>query len=212
MAMAAERHVVIGSRYVEGGGSRNYIHTKRLMYADPSAWSAIMQRLAVSVSRYLNAQIEAGCQAVQIFDSWAGCLSPADYRSYVLPWTKAVIDSLPADVPVINFLTGNPALLPLARYALNAYALLRERHLRADWQQYTAIVTRVEMIALGYGFTVRLQADDDGASLTVTDDGRRPGARRSHAVHRRPGVLPVEGRHPHQHVPRVSQGAATRRS
>ncbi len=65
------------------------------------------------LSRYLIAQIEAGCQAVQIFDSWAGALSPADYRDYVLPYTKALIDSLPPDVPVINFLTGNPALIPL---------------------------------------------------------------------------------------------------
>ena len=107
----------LASYAIEGGGSRNYLHTKRLMYADPSAWTAILQRLAVSVARYLNAQIDAGCQAVQVFDSWAGCLSPADYRRYVLPWTKAVIDSLPDGVPVINFLTGNPALLPLTREA-----------------------------------------------------------------------------------------------
>ncbi|HUG90249.1 MAG TPA: uroporphyrinogen decarboxylase, partial [Planctomycetaceae bacterium] len=107
----------LASYAVEGGGSRNYVHTKQLMYADSAAWDALMQRLARSLVRYLNAQIEAGCQAVQVFDSWAGCLSPADYRRYVLPHTKAVIDGLPADVPVINFLTGNPALLPLVREA-----------------------------------------------------------------------------------------------
>jgi uroporphyrinogen decarboxylase len=74
-----------------------------------------MDRLSRSLIRYLQAQIDAGCQAVQLFDSWAGCLSPADYRRYALPYTKQVIQGLPADVPVINFLTGNPALLPLLK-------------------------------------------------------------------------------------------------
>jgi len=76
-----------------------------------------MHCLVQSLIRYLNAQIEAGCQVVQVFDSWAGCLSPSDYRRYVMPYTKAVIDGMPEDVPVINFLTGNPALLPLQRDA-----------------------------------------------------------------------------------------------
>ncbi|QDU45070.1 Uroporphyrinogen decarboxylase [Symmachiella dynata] len=107
----------LASYAIEGGGSRNYIHTKQWMYSDPAAWNTLMQRLSNSVARYLKAQIAAGCQAVQIFDSWAGCLSPDDYRQYVLPHTKALIDALPKDVPVINFLTGNPALLPLLREA-----------------------------------------------------------------------------------------------
>ena len=71
-----------------------------------------METLTSSLIRYLNAQIKAGCQAVQVFDSWAGALSPADYREYVLPHTKAVIDGVQDDVPVINFLTGNPSLIP----------------------------------------------------------------------------------------------------
>ena len=102
----------LASYAIEGGGSRNYIHTKRMMYADDGAWHALLERLVRSVSGYLRAQIAAGCQAVQIFDSWAGCLSPADYCEYVFPHTRALIESLPADVPVIHFLTGNPALLP----------------------------------------------------------------------------------------------------
>jgi uroporphyrinogen decarboxylase len=76
-----------------------------------------MTTLARSLIRYLRAQIDAGCQAVQLFDSWAGCLSPDDYRRSVLPYTQQVLDGLPPDVPVINFLTGNPALLPLQREA-----------------------------------------------------------------------------------------------
>lgn len=107
----------LASYAIEGGGSRNYVRTKMLMYNAPSAWRELMQRLAASLTRYLNAQIESGCQAVQVFDSWAGCLSPADYRESVLPYTKMVIDGLPADVPIIHFLTGNPALLPLQRQA-----------------------------------------------------------------------------------------------
>jgi uroporphyrinogen decarboxylase len=105
----------LASYVIEGGSSKNYLTTKRLMYADQGAWNALMERLSTSVLRYLEAQIHAGCQAIQLFDSWAGCLSPADYRDYVLPWTKAIIDGLPRGVPVINFLTGNPALLPLCR-------------------------------------------------------------------------------------------------
>ncbi|HWL08029.1 MAG TPA: uroporphyrinogen decarboxylase [Planctomicrobium sp.] len=101
----------LASYAIEGGGSKNYVRTKSLMFGDDAAWDVLMSKLVETLGRYLNAQIEAGCQAVQIFDSWAGCLSPADYRRYVLPYTKRLIDSIPEDVPVINFLTGNPALL-----------------------------------------------------------------------------------------------------
>lgn len=103
----------LASYAIEGGGSRNYVFTKQMMYRDPGAWRTLMETLTTSLIRYLNAQIEAGCQAVQLFDSWGGCLSPSDYREFVQPHTKAVIDGLPADTPVINFLTGNPSLLPL---------------------------------------------------------------------------------------------------
>lgn len=105
----------LASYAIEGGGSRHYLKTKSLMYRDEGAWRTLMTTLVRSLVRYLQAQIEAGCQAVQLFDSWAGCLSPVDYRRYVLPYTKQVLDGLPADVPVINFLTGNPALLPLLK-------------------------------------------------------------------------------------------------
>ena len=107
----------LASYCIEGGGSRNYIHTKKLMYSDSGAWAELMNRLVDSITNYLQEQVSAGCQAVQVFDSWAGCLGPTDYREYVLPYTKRVIDSVPDHVPVINFLTGNPALLPLQRKA-----------------------------------------------------------------------------------------------
>ena len=102
----------LASYAIEGGGSKNYVATKSLMYEDELAWQDLMYKLVDSLADYLIAQIDAGCQAVQIFDSWAGCLSPADYRRYVLPYTQKLIDRIPEETPVINFLTGNPALLP----------------------------------------------------------------------------------------------------
>ena len=102
----------LASYAIEGGGSRNYLNTKRMMYSDPGAWHALMETLTASLVGYLNAQIDAGCQAVQVFDSWAGALSPSDYREFVLPHTKTVIEGVQDGTPVINFLTGNPALIP----------------------------------------------------------------------------------------------------
>jgi uroporphyrinogen decarboxylase len=97
---------------VEGGSSRDYRLTKTLMYSDIGIWNVLMSRLARAIGLYLNAQIAAGVQLVQIFDSWVGCLGVDDYRRYVLPHTQAVIASIPPEVPVIHFSTGNPALLP----------------------------------------------------------------------------------------------------
>ncbi|QDU30535.1 Uroporphyrinogen decarboxylase [Anatilimnocola aggregata] len=103
----------LASYTIEGGSSRTYQHTKALMYRDEGAWRTLMTRLARTVTRYLNAQIKAGAQAVQIFDSWVGCLGPDDYRRYVMPYSKMIIDGVTPGVPVINFAAGNPALLPL---------------------------------------------------------------------------------------------------
>ena len=83
------------------------------MYGAEPAWHAIMGKLARAVSRYLVAQIDAGAQIVQLFDSWVGCLSPQDYRRYVLPHSRDAIAEAAKRAPVIHFATGNPALLPL---------------------------------------------------------------------------------------------------
>jgi uroporphyrinogen decarboxylase len=107
----------LASYAIEGASSRNFVRTKRLMYACPELWSGLMERLVDAIVRYVERQVEAGCQAVQIFDSWVGCLSPADYRHHVLPYSKAIFARLPTKLPTIHFLTGNPALLPLAREA-----------------------------------------------------------------------------------------------
>ncbi|MBN2476757.1 MAG: uroporphyrinogen decarboxylase [Pirellulales bacterium] len=102
---------------VEGGSSRHYRRVKSLMYRDAGAWHALMGRLCRAITLYLNAQIDAGAQVVQLFDSWVGCLGVDDYRRYVLPHTRSIFEGLRSGVPAIHFGTGNPALLPLQREA-----------------------------------------------------------------------------------------------
>jgi uroporphyrinogen decarboxylase len=107
----------VASYVVEGGPSRDYLHVKRLMYESPAAWHRLMALLARATAQYLNGQIAAGAQAVQLFDSWVGVLAPDDYRAFVLPHTRAVIAALAPGAPVIHFGTGTVALLPLMREA-----------------------------------------------------------------------------------------------
>ena len=107
----------LASYLIEGGGSKNYVHTKRLMYDDPGAWHAMLSLISRALPKYLNAQIEAGAQAVQLFDSWVGCLSVDDYRQFVLPHTRDVIHNISPGVPVIHFGTGTAALLESMREA-----------------------------------------------------------------------------------------------
>lgn len=107
----------LASYLTEGGGSKNYVHTKQLMYNDSGAWHAMMSLIAASLVKYLNAQIDAGAQAVQLFDSWVGCLSPDDYREFVLPHTRAVIQNIKPGVSVLHFGTGTSSLLELMREA-----------------------------------------------------------------------------------------------
>jgi uroporphyrinogen decarboxylase len=103
----------LASYAIEGGASRVFLHTKTLMYRDRGAWDALMGRLTRAIIVYLNAQIAAGAQAVQLFDSWVGCLGPDDYRESVLPFVRQVVAGIQPGVPVISFATGNPQLVPL---------------------------------------------------------------------------------------------------
>jgi uroporphyrinogen decarboxylase len=103
----------LASYMIEGGASKNYANTKALMFSDAGAWRSLMERLSDSISIYLNGQVKAGAQCLQLFDSWAGALSYEDYRQFVHPYVQQIIASVPRGVPVINFATGNPALLPL---------------------------------------------------------------------------------------------------
>lgn len=103
----------LASYAIEGKGSRNYVFVKQMMYGDSGAFAELMERITTCVIDYMNYQIDSGVQAVQLFDSWVGCLSPADYREYVMPHSKRLMDSITGRVPVIHFGTGNPALAPL---------------------------------------------------------------------------------------------------
>ena len=102
----------VASYLIEGGGTRHFEHTKRLMYGDEGAWRALMEKIVRGTAAYLNRQADAGCQALQIFDSWVGCLSPADYRRYAQPYSAALIAGLRPGVPVIHFGTDTTSLLP----------------------------------------------------------------------------------------------------
>jgi uroporphyrinogen decarboxylase len=108
----------LASYAIEGGASRNYVETKGLMYREPSIWHRLMDKLARVVTAYLRSQIKAGAQAVQLFDSWVGCLSPDDYREYVQPHVRLIFDGLKSEqVPLIHFGTGTATLLELMREA-----------------------------------------------------------------------------------------------
>jgi uroporphyrinogen decarboxylase len=107
----------VASYVVEGGASRDYLETKRLMYGDPGAWHALLSLIARTTARYLNLQIAAGTQAVQLFDSWIGALGPEDYRRFVLPYTQGIFRSLTPGVPAIHFGTGTAGLLEPFRAA-----------------------------------------------------------------------------------------------
>src|SRR5207247_3744881 len=107
----------LASYLLEGGASREFLRTKRFMREEPVAWHALLGKLAAITARYLAAQIEAGAQAVQLFDSWVGTLSPADYQEFVLPHSHAALKDLPRDAPVIHFGVGTATLLSLMRQA-----------------------------------------------------------------------------------------------
>ncbi len=108
----------LASYAIEGGSSRSYVTTKQFMFTQPKTWHALLEKFADVVTNYLLVQIRAGAQAIQLFDSWVGCLAPGDYREYALPHVTRIIDRLrPEGVPIIYFGTGTSTLLPLMKQA-----------------------------------------------------------------------------------------------
>jgi uroporphyrinogen decarboxylase len=108
----------LASYMIEGGSSRNYLHAKTMMYNDPPAWNELLSKINAVLVDYAAAQVHAGADALQIFDSWVGCLSVEDYRRYVLPHSTQLIESLRATgVPVIYFGTDTATLLPYMQQA-----------------------------------------------------------------------------------------------
>ena len=176
----------LASYLIEGGGSRNYIHTKRLYYSEPGAWKNLMDRLAQAVAEYLNGQIAAGAEAVQLFDSWAGCLSPTDYETYVLPYTRAAIQAITPGVPVINFSTGTSGALRTIRAAGGDVIGL-------DWR------VNLDEGWAAVGYDVAVQGNLDPVALfaspqeirkRVADILRRAGQRPGHIFNLGHGILP----------------------
>ena len=103
----------LASYMIEGGGSRNYIHTKKMMYSSPKVWDELMGKLVAVTSAYAAEQVSAGADVIQIFDSWVGCLGVDDYRRSVLPHTTALVRTLQkTGAPVIYFGTDSATLLP----------------------------------------------------------------------------------------------------
>ena len=108
----------LASYAIEGGSSRNYLLTKQLMYNEPKAWHQLMDKFARVITGYLRRQIKAGAQAIQLFDSWVGCLSVGDYVEYVMPHVQLIFEGLKREgVPMIHFGTGTSAMLRQMREA-----------------------------------------------------------------------------------------------
>ena len=103
----------LASYMIEGGGSRTYVHTKKMMYSQPAAWNELMAKLVDVTSQFSADQVRAGADTIQIFDSWVGCLSVEDYRAYVLPHVTGLVKKLQhTGAPVIYFGTDSATLLP----------------------------------------------------------------------------------------------------
>jgi uroporphyrinogen decarboxylase len=107
----------LASYAIEGGHSNNFAKTKALMYGHPDAWHRLCEKFATIVADYLAAQIEAGVDAVQVFDSWVGTLNAADYREFALPHTQRIFAAIGGRVPTIHFGTGTATILPELREA-----------------------------------------------------------------------------------------------
>jgi uroporphyrinogen decarboxylase len=176
----------VASYVIEGGPSRSFTATKRLMHEEPEAWEQLLALLAKATAAYLNGQIAAGVQAVQLFDSWVGALSPDDYREFVLPHTRAVIGGLTPGVPVIHFGTGTAGLLPLMRQAGGDVVGLDWRvDLDAAWEAVghdVAVQGNLDPVAL-----LSPPARFEGAVRNIL---RRAGGRPGHIFNLGHGILP----------------------
>ena len=176
----------LASYLVEGGSSRQYQATKTLMYTKPAVWHQMMERLVTLTVEYLELQVAAGANLVQLFDSWVGSLAPDDYRRFVLPYTKRVIDGVPAGVPVIHFGTVTGTLLELMREAGGDV-------LGLDWRVDLAEAwNRVgpEVGVQGNLDPVSLFADISEIKLRVREILQRAAGRPGHIFNLGHGILP----------------------
>jgi uroporphyrinogen decarboxylase len=184
----------LASYAIEGGSSRNYLLTKQLMYGEPKAWHQLMDKFARVITGYLRRQIKAGAQAIQLFDSWVGCLSVGDYVEYVQPHVQLIFEGLKREgVPMIHFGTGTSAMLRQMREAGGDV-------IGVDWR------INLDEAWATVGHDVAVQGNLDPLALfaplheierRVEDILRRAGGRPGHIFNLGHGILPTT---PIEHV------------
>jgi uroporphyrinogen decarboxylase len=177
----------LASYMIEGGGSRNYVHAKKMMYNSPAAWDELMRKLVAVTSEYAVEQVRAGADVIQIFDSWVGCLSVDDYRSFVLPRTTELVKAVQkSGVPVVYFGTDTTALLSSLKetgaevIGLDWRVPLDEGWKSLGWQG--AVQGNLD--------PVLLFADWDRVQAGASDVLRRAGGRPGHIFNLGHGILP----------------------
>lgn len=177
----------VASYLIEGRPTRKFSETKRMMYRAPELWRDLMERLVAVIVPYLRAQVAAGAQAIQLFDSWIGALSPEDYREYVFPYSRRIFTALEGlGVPRIHFGVGTGELLTLMRDA-------GAEVVGADW--LVPIDKAAERIGAGVALQGNLEPNlllgpDDLVSKRAGEILRRVGGRRGYIFNLGHGVLP----------------------
>lgn len=177
----------LASYLIEGRPTRDFINTKALMYRDSKTWEVLMDKLATAMTNYLQAQIQAGVDVVQLFDSWVGCLSPQDYRRYVLSYSQRIFKNLEAlGVPRIHFATGASNLLEEMKLAGGDI-------FSVDWR----IPIDIAWQRLGYDVGIQgnldpavLLADTDLIKSQAADILKRVAGHRGHVFNLGHGMLP----------------------
>ncbi len=184
----------LASYAIEGGGSRNYVLTKSMMYREPDIWHNLMDKLARVVTGYLRRQIQAGAQAIQLFDSWVGCLSAGDYAEYVKPHVQLIFSGLAHEgVPMIHFGTGTTAILRHMREAGgNVIGVDWRIHLDEAWT-----IIGHDRAVQGNLDPVALYAPVHEMERRIEDILRRAAARNGHIFNLGHGILPTT---PIEHV------------
>jgi uroporphyrinogen decarboxylase len=171
---------------IEGGSSRNFTRTKTMMYREPDLFHDLMDKLTTMVICYLKDQIDAGVNAVQIFDSWAGALSPRDYTEFGLPYVKRIIAGLDANVPVIYFPNNGAGLLRLAKES-------GADVISVDWRMGIGDAVQIigsELSVQGNLDPVTLLGPREIISGRVADILRDASAARGHIFNLGHGILP----------------------
>ncbi|MDE1832901.1 MAG: uroporphyrinogen decarboxylase [Candidatus Micrarchaeota archaeon] len=176
----------MASYMIEGSYNKNFTKTKSMMYNDPKGWELLMKKLTEMTIAYLKEQIRSGADAVQLFDSWVGCLGPSDYQDFVLPYTKKIFAGIKGSSPTIHFTTGTSSFLELVKSAGSDVVSVDWRigldEARSRIGQTTPIQGNLDPgILLGTKATIR------SSSLKIIEQA---GARGGHIFNLGHGILP----------------------